>query len=457
MKIVILGATAAGAKAAAKARRLRPDAKIYIYTDDTHVSYSACGLPYYIEGNFEDYRMLLVRSPEEFEAQDVHVNLQHRATKIMPESKQVLIYNMQEHNSFIVEYDKLLIATGARTAIPPIANINLQNIFTLRKIEDGIAIRDRVRLSKHAVIIGGGYIGIEILEAFVRQGIYTTLIEAQPYIMRLFDEELSQTIKEQFTSIAQDRFEILTSETVTEFLGDINGINTVRTSSGKSIPADLVVLATGAVPNVEIARDAGITIGVSGAISVNTHMETNIPDIYAAGDCAETYSMITGGKIWTPLGSIANKEGRCAAMNLCGFEDAFPGVLGSSVTRCLDFTMSKTGLTEKEAREAGYTPISATVRKHDKVGYMPDTKDIIVKLVADEKTGRMLGAQGIGMGDVDKRVNIFASALLGKLTVEEFLSQDLTYAPPYSPTIDPLLNAAQILDEKLAKNGASSS
>jgi NADPH-dependent 2,4-dienoyl-CoA reductase/sulfur reductase-like enzyme len=451
MKLVILGGVAAGAKAAAKARRLRPDAQIDIYTDDTYVSYSGCGLPYYIEGNFEDYRMLLVRSPEEFEAQGIHVHLQHRAAKILPGGKQVLVFDMVNEKGILVDYDKLIIAIGASPLVPPISNVNLKNIFTLRKIEDGIAIREKARQSKTAVVVGGGYIGVELLEALVKQGVHTTLVEYAPQIMPMFDEDMSDIIKEQLMMASGGKYEILTSELVSEFSGDANGVHAVRTSGGRDIAADLVVLCTGAKPNTEIAIDAGIAIGETGAIRVNDRMETNIPDIYAAGDCVENHLVMTGTKIWSALGSVANKEGRCAAMNACGFEDKFPGVLGSAVTRCLDFNMSKTGLTEKYALSSGFKPIAATVSKNDKVGYMPDTKNITLKLVADSETGLLLGAQGIGTGDADKRVNILASALLGKLTVDDFLSHDLTYAPPFSPTIDPLLNAAQILASKIRK------
>ena len=348
MKIVILGGVAAGAKAAAKARRLLPDATIDLYTDDTHISYSACGLPYFIEGNFEDYRQLLVRLPEEFEKVNVHIHLKNRAVKIIPESKQVLVQDLITQNAYLVEYDKLIIATGARPVIPNIKNVNLPNIFTLRKIEDGIDIKEMECKSKHGTIFGGGYIGMELLEALVKQNLKVTLVEYGPNVMNMFDNDMSILILEQLNSINNNRFEILTSELVTEFLGDINGINTVRTGTGKEFNTDFVILCAGVKPNVEIAKDAGIEIGITGAIKVNDKMETNIEDIYACGDCVEENLIISGTKIWMPLGSNANKEGRTAAINVCGGEDKFLGVLGSAVTRCLNLTMSMTGLTEKK-------------------------------------------------------------------------------------------------------------
>ena len=449
MKIVILGGVAAGAKAAAKARRTLPDATINLYTDDTHISYSSCGLPYYIEGNFEDYRLLLVVSPEEFEKKNVHIHLRNRAVKIIPEAKQVLIQDLTTQRAFLVEYDKLIIAIGARPVIPKIKNVNLPNIFTLRRIEDGIAIKEKTLKSTHATIVGGGYIGIELLEALVKQNLKVTLVEYSPYIMTTFDEDMSKLIQEQLNSINNGRFEILTSEIVTEFSGDIDGVKSVKTGTGKEFNTDFVVLCTGATPNVEIAKDAGIDLGVTGAIKVNEKMETNIKDIYACGDCVEEHLVVSNTKIWLPLGSNANKEGRIAAINACGGDDKFFGVLGSSVTRCLNLTMAMTGLTEKKATALGYTPVSVTVTKNDKVGYMPNVNNITLKLTADYNTGKLIGAQAIGAGDADKRINSLAAALLAGMTVSEFFNNDLTYAPPFSPTIDPLLNAAQILMNKV--------
>ena len=451
MKIIIIGGVAAGAKAAAKSRRLLPDAEIDLYTDDTHVSYSACGIPYYIEGNFEDYRTLLVRSPEEFAKNNIFVHLQCRVSKILPECKKVLVQDLQSKSAYLASYHKLIRATGARPCLPKIKNIALNNVFTVRRIEDAIAIREKIATSRNVVIVGGGYIGIEMLEAFVRQGLHVTLIERDEHIMSIFDYDMADLIKEQLMSINNGQFEILTSETVTEFVGDNNGVNGVITGSGKRFEVDMAVICAGVTPNVDVAIDAGIQLGSTGAISVTPKMETNIPDIYACGDCVQEYNIVSKMPTWMPLGSNANKEGRAAAMNACGFPENFQGVLGSAVTRCLGLTMSITGLTEIEAVAAGFEPVSAKVTKYDKVGYMPDANNITLKLLADKKSGRLLGAQGVGAGDADKRINTLATALLAKLTVEEFVNNDLTYAPPFSPTIDPLLNAAQILMTKVGQ------
>lgn len=449
-KIVIIGGVAAGAKAAAKSRRLRPDAEIDVYTEDTHVSYSACGLPFFIEGNFDDPTMLFARSPEEFEEKNIHIHLLHKVTKILPDKKQIVVHDLEKNQEINVDYDKLLITTGARPFIPPIKNVNLKNVFTLRTIEDGVNIKEKVLKSKQAVIVGGGYIGIELLEAFVKQGLKVAMIEFAPRIMPIFDDDISDLIKAHILKRDGDKVEIINSDSVVELLGG-NEVTGVRTQNGLEFNADLVIIATGVKPNVELAVDAGIILGETGAIKVNPKMETNIQDIYAAGDCVEKINLVSKTPVWVPLGSTAGKEGRCAAINLCGGDECFEGILGSAVTRYFGMTMSITGLTEKQATNLGFEPISIIVNKLDKVGYMPEAKNITIKLIADAKSRILLGAQAIGCGDADKRINTITTGLLCPMTVDEFFSNDMTYAPPYSPTIDPLLTAAQKLIEKLNK------
>lgn len=447
MNIVVIGGVAAGAKAASKIKRLLPDSKVSIYTDDTHVSYSSCGLPYYIEGNFKDYTALLVRSVDEFKHLGIDVYLKSRVDKILTEHKQVLVKD--ENNAYLVPYDKLIIATGASPLVPNINGINCKNnVFTVRKIEDGINIREKMFNSNHATIIGSGYIGMELLEAFVKNGLKVTVIEKNERIMSMFDDEISDLIKNRIEAENNGNFEFLTSEIVSEFIGE-DSVHTVKTLSGKEIQTDMVVICTGVKPNVDIARDAGLEIGVTGAIKVNKLMQTSVPDIYACGDCCEERHLVSGRSVWIPLGSTANKEGRCAAINAAGGVEQFEGVLGSAVTRCLNTTMSMTGLTEKEALNIGFNPVSVMLEKHDKVGYMPEVGEIVLKVIADKITGMLLGAQAIGSIGADKRINSLTSALVAHMTVDEFSRNDLTYSPPYSPTIDPLINAMLMLQSKI--------
>lgn len=451
MNIVIIGGVAAGAKAAAKIKRLLPEANVAIYTDDTHVSYSSCGLPYYIQGNFTDYRMLLVRSVEEFNAAGIEVYLESKVEKILIKHNQILVCN--KFDAYLVKYDKLIIATGARAKIPNIHGItNYDNVFTLRKIEDGIKIREKMLKSRRAVIVGSGYIGLELLEAFVKNGVEVSVIERSNRLISSFDADMSDLIRQRLESIENRNFKFYTGEIVSEIIGNSSSATSVKTHSGKVFDSDMIVICTGIVPNSEIAKEAGLEIGKSGAIKVNKLMQTSIPNIYACGDCCEEPHLISGKSVWVPLGSTANKEGRCAALNAAGIYSPFEGVLGSSVSRCLNTTMSMTGLNEKEAIEAGFTPVSAIISKTDKVAYMPDVGDITLKVIADKNTGLLLGGQAIGALGADKRINSLATALLAHLTVKEFKHNDLTYSPPYSTTIDPLLDAMNILCSKISKH-----
>ena len=451
MKVIIIGGVAAGAKAAAKIRRLAPEAEINLYTDDDYVSYSSCGLPYYIGGAFEDFRMLLVRTPAEFEKQKIHIHLRHKVIKIMPETKEVLIHILDKNKNIKKSYDKLVIATGARARIPEIKNVNLPQVLPLRTLNDGKKLKELTVKSKKAIIIGGGYIGLELIEAFVKRGIHVTMIQDKSYLLTRLDVDMSELVYEQLMSISHSRFDILLNENVVEFVGDENRFYGAKLSSGQFIDGDFAVLATGIIPNSEIALEAGIEIGITKAIKVNEKMETSEKDIYACGDCCEENLIIDNKPTWYPLGSTANKEGRCAAMNVCGIPEAFGGVLGSAVTRCMDLTVSQTGLSEKTALMRGIEPVSVVVTKDDKVGYMPDSNNITLKLTAEKSTGRLIGGQAIGSMDADKRINTLASAILARLTAAEFCMNDLTYAPPFSPTIDPLLNAAMMLRDKLLK------
>lgn len=449
MKIVIIGGVAAGAKAAAKIKRLLPDAVVEIYTDDTHVSYSSCGLPYYIEGNFTDYRSLLVRSVDEFKAAGINVFIQTKVDKILPKQRQILVST--DNEARLVKYDKLIIATGARPKIPNIKGVNdFENIYTLRRVEDGIKIREKMLQSSHVTIIGSGFIGLEMLEAFVKNGLKVDVIEHNQHIMKSFDPDMSELLRTRLESSSEGKYRFHTSESVVEFIGTNKDANIVRTQSGLEIKTDMILLSTGIIPNSELASDAGIEIGSTGAIKVNKIMETSIDDIYACGDCCEETHIVSGHPVWIPLGSTANKEGKCAALNAAGHYNVFEGVLGSVVSRCFDTTIAMTGLSENGAISAGFSPISVIVSKEDKVAYMPNVGDITLKIIADKVTGLLLGAQAIGSVGADKRINSIATALLAHMTVANFKNNDLTYSPPYSTTIDPLLDAMTLLCKKLS-------
>lgn len=448
MKIVIIGGVAAGAKAAAKSRRLLPDAEINIYTQDTHVSYSACGLPYYIEGNFEDWQKLIVRPKEEFEKNNIHIHTLHRVTKILPIDKKVIVKNLENGELRFVEYDKLVIATGSAPKMTDFPDIKLKNIFTLRTLEDGIAIKETMHKVDNITLIGGGYISIELLEAFVKNNKRVTLIERTPFILPVFDEDIAILIQEYIMENCNGLVKIITDDIVSEFIGE-DTVRGVLTAKGSGFETEMIVISAGVRPVVDIAEEAGIALGITGAIKVNSRMETSIPDIYACGDCTEKVNIISNSPVWIPLGSTANKEGRVAAVNLCGGTEDFEGILGSAVTRYMDLNISMTGMSEKMAQKLGYDTVSVVITKKDKAGYMPEVENITLKLVADRRSHRILGAQAIGCGDADKKINNISIGLSHRITVENLLDVDFTYAPPFSTSVDILHSAARMLKSKL--------
>jgi len=449
MKIVIIGGVAAGAKAAAKSRRMLPDSEINIYTQDTHVSYSACGMPYYIQGNFENWQKLIVRSVEEFEKSNIHIHLQHRVTKILPAEKKIIVKNLETNELQFVDYDKLVIATGASPRMEDFPEIRLKNIFNLRHLEDAVAIRETMHKVNNITLIGGGYISIELLEAFIRNGKNVTLVERSPFILSVFDEDISMLIQNYILENSEGRVRLITDDVVSEFVGE-DVVNGILTAKGNSFETEMVVISAGIKPTVDIAQDAGIALGITGAIKVNSRMETSVPDIYACGDCAEKVNIISNTPMWVPLGSTANKEGRVAAVNLCGGTEDFEGILGSAVTRYLNLNISMSGLSEKLAQRLGFDTVSVVITKKDKAGYMPEVENITLKLVADRRSHRILGGQAIGCGDADKKINNISVGLKSRITVEDLLDLDFTYAPPFSTSEDILHSAARILKSKLS-------
>ena len=448
MRIIIAGGVAAGAKTAAKTKRMLPDSEVHIYTKDNYVSYSACGMPYYIAGDFRDWEQLIVRPAEEFEKSGIHIHTRKLVTKILPADKKIMVKNLETEDWQFVDYDKLVIATGAEPFIPDFANTKSKKIYTLRTLDDGIAIKEGMKEAKHITIIGGGYIAIELVEAFVKNKKQVTLVERSPFVLSMLDEDISTLVQDYILAHSDSLVKIINNDTVSEIVGDAPVLDVI-TQKGYGFETDMVVVASGVKPVVNLAVDAGIKLGTTGAIKVNSRMETNIKDIYACGDCVEKINMISNTPVWIPLGSTANKEGRVCAINVSGGVEDFEGVLGSAVLRYKELNISRTGLTEKEAIKQGFDVVSVLITKRDKAGYMPEVKNITLKLVADKRSHKLLGAQAIGCGDADKRVNTVSIGLLRGITVEELIDADLTYAPPFSTSIDILISAAQILKSKI--------
>ena len=452
MKIIIIGGVAAGAKTAAKTKRSLPDAEVHIYTKDNYVSYSACGMPYYIAGDFQDWKQLIIRTKEEFEKSGIQIHTRKKVTKIIPSEKKILIEDVDSKETEYQDYDKLVISTGAEPIIPDFAkglnNTYPNNIYPLRTLDDGIRLKQGMLKAKHITIIGGGYIAVELVEGFVKNNKKVTLIERSPFVLSMLDEDISALVQDYILEHSKNLVKIINNDTV-KTISETENTMSITTEKGYKFNTDMTVVASGVKPCVDIAEEAGIKLGKTGAIKVNSRMETNIKDIYACGDCVEKVNMISNTPVWVPLGSTANKEGRVCAINVSGGVEDFEGIMGSAVLRYMDLNISRTGLTEKDALKLGYDSTSVIITKRDRAGYMPEVKNITLKLVADRRSHKILGAQAIGCGDADKRVNTVSIGLIRGITVEELIDVDLTYAPPFSTSIDILISAAQILKSKI--------
>ena len=453
MKTVIIGGVAAGPKTASKIIRLMPEAEVTVVEKGTLLSYAGCGLPYYVSGVVKEQKELLstpvgvVRDPVFFrKVKNVHVLNKTEAVEIDREGKRVRVQAIENGEESWLDYDKLVLATGGTPVVPPIPNIDLEGIFTLHGVHDAEGIRQVVAQGKaqDVVIVGGGLIGVETTEALVEAGCRVSIVEMLPQVLNILDWEIARLVEKH---MELHGVKVLTGRKVLSFEGD-GRVSAVVTDQG-TISADMVVLAVGVRPNVKLAKDAGLEIGTTGAIKVDSHMRTTDPDIYAAGDCVESTDLVTGRPCFVPLGSTANKHGRVAALNICGGEDTFPGVLGSTVCKVFDYCVGRTGLTEVAAKGAGYDVVTVLVAGPDRAHYMPSAAPLMLKLVVDAKTRRLLGVQAAGPGEGDKRIDVAATALTAGMTVDQIANLDLCYAPPYSGAMDNIITAANVARNKL--------
>lgn len=444
MRIVIIGAVAAGTSAAAKARRNDDFAEIIIYEKDKDISYSGCGLPYYIGGDVEDINELTPRDVKFFKDKyDIDVRIQHEVISIDPDKKTLVVKNSLTNETFEDFYDKLVLATGASPFIPRIEGIDKKHVFFLRNVENARNIKAFMEQYKptKAVIAGTGFIGFEVLESLVNYSMDVTIVEVADKITPNLDNDMASFLE---NTLAKKGVKILKSTSINQILD-----KQIILSNENILDADLVIMATGVRPNVALAKNIGVKLGVTGAIEVNNRMETNIKDIYAAGDCIETFNAITGKPVYRPLGTTANKTGRIAGDVLSGGSLTYRGNLSTGIFKLFDLSIGSTGLSEKEALSEGYDVEVVHNIKPNKPSYM-NGQEMVIKAIADRSSKRLLGVQIIGYEGVDKRIDVFATLLTYKATVDELFHLDLSYAPPFSTTKDPVHYTGMILENAIS-------
>lgn len=442
-RILVIGAVAAGTSAAAKARRNDEDAEIVIYDMDRFISYSGCGLPYYISGLVDDINKLTPRDPSFFqEKYNIEVRILHQVESIDPESHTLIIRNLPENRVFTDNYDVLIIATGASPVRLPIPGADLPHVFTLRNPADAVAVRSFIdqQHPRSAAVIGTGFIGLEMADSLSQHGIEITCIEKLPNICPSLDPDMASHLHKH---LHEKGIRIESGRTAT-----VISDSEVHLDNGQTVPADMIIMSVGIRPNTALAIEAGVVLGSTGAIAVDEQLRTNIPDIYACGDCAENFFSLTGNAFYRPLGSTANKTGRITGDIVTGGSLTHRGVLGTGIFETFGMSVASTGLTEKDCREQGFDITVIHNIKPDRPDYM-DGKNMVIKAIADRRTHNLLGVQIVGFGGVDKRIDVFVTAMTARLRVEDLFHLDLSYAPPFSTTKDPVMYTGMILENAL--------
>ena len=448
MKTVIVGGVAAGATAAARIRRLDENAEILIFERSGYISYANCGLPYYIGGVIEQEAELTLQTPEAFSARfRIDARVRHEVTAIHPERKTVSVTNLESGREWEEPYDRLLLAPGAKPVVPPLPGLSSQRLFTLRTVEDTLRIRSYIekKRPRSAVLIGGGFIGVELAENLRRLGLEVTVAEGRSQLLAPFDADMASFLH---CEMRKHGVRLALGQTVTGFEETADGLR-VLLKDAEPLTADLAILAIGVAPDSRLAAQAGLKTGVRGSILVNDRMETSVPDVYAAGDAVQVTHLISGQETLISLAGPANRQGRIAADNICGRDSRYPGSLGSSVLRVFDLTAASTGLNETAAAQAGIDADSVILSPMNHAGYYPGGQLMTMKVVFEKHTYRLLGAQIIGYDGADKRIDVIAAAILGGLNAIGLKDLDLAYAPPYSSAKDPV-NMAGFLIENLA-------
>jgi NADPH-dependent 2,4-dienoyl-CoA reductase/sulfur reductase-like enzyme len=446
-RLVVIGGDAAGGSAASQAKKLaakRGDPlDVVMFERGRTTSYSACGIPYWISGAVDDGERLITRTPEQHRAAGIDVRMRTEVVGIDLQERRVHWRDLDDGTEGTEPYDDLVHATGSVPMRPPVPGIDAPGVHGVQVLDDGAALRAELedRDARRVVVVGGGYIGLEIAEACRMRGIEATVVDMSAQPVGTFDPDVGRFIAD---AVRDEGIELVLSDAVAGIETDADGrACAVVTASGRELPADLVVLGLGVRPNVALAREAGIPLGTSGGIAVDNRMRTEADGVWAAGDCVESRHRLSGQRVVVALGTHANKQGRVAGINIGGGYATFPGVIGTAITKVCNLEAARTGLSSQEAEAAGYSFVTAWVDSTTRAGYFPGARPIRVKMIAERRSGRLLGAQVVGQAQAAKRIDALAICIWNEMTVDEILSLDLAYAPPFSPVWDPVLIAAR--------------
>ncbi len=434
---MVIGGDAGGMAAASGVRRLRPDVEIVVVEKGGHTSYAMCGIPYVVGGEVDDVDLLVARSPEEFGAMDIEVRVHTEATAIDLDARTVETRDLDSGETRQLGFDQLMIGTGARPIIPGWAHGDHPQVSVVHTLPDAARLETMAAgcEGRRVVVVGGGYIGIEMAEAFLARKAHVTIVSRGLQLLNNLDPEMSDRV----AAVAR-------AEGIEVVLGQaVEGLTatTVVTGAGAEIPADIVVLALGVQPNGELGAAAGLATGIQGALVVDDHQRTSAQGVYAAGDCCESFHRVSRRPTWIALGTVANKASRVAGVNLAGGDATFGGVLGTAITRLVSTEIARTGLSEAQAVEAGFDPVGTTIEASTRAHYYPGAEEMAVRLVHDRASRRLLGGQIVGGAGAGKRVDTLATALWAGLTVDDMVDLDLAYAPPFGPVWDPVNTAAR--------------
>ncbi len=445
MKVVIVGGVAGGATAAARIRRLDENAELVVFERSGYISYANCGLPYHIGDVIPDEEDLTLQTPESFYARfRVQMKVRHEVTAIHPQKKTVTVKDLVHGCEFEESYDKLLLSPGAKPTLPPLPGIELDKLFTLRTVEDTLRIKEYIRTHapRSAVLVGGGFIGVELAENLRTLGLEVTIVEMGSQLLAPFDADMAAFVH---AEARKHGVQLALQSAVTGFAKTESGVE-VQLKDRAPLNADMVVLAIGVTPDTALAKEAGLELGLRGSIVVNDRMETSVPDIFAVGDAVQIRHAVTGQDTLLSLAGPANKQGRIAADNICGMDSRYRGAAGSSVLKVFDLTAAATGLNETAAQKAGLAIDTVILSPMSHAGYYPGGKVMTIKVVFEKESWRLLGAQIIGYEGVDKRIDVLATAMQAGMKATQLKELDLAYAPPYSSAKDPVNMAGYLID-----------